>query len=414
MLLNVLLIFNLVFLLFSPFTLARKPYKVTAFNVKHFCSFQEPPCSSNECRVATHIVAGLYPFNFSKFLIKAYQPLNEDERKELMSIQKLYFTYLMQKLCDDKSKMVDPMHQMDLLWNIDDTDYTLFCDIGSAFAECYLTDISIPVQEFLDSCFIIDNGDIELNMYWLECIYLFKESDNWPLKKLENDPKVLELQLRMQMDQISLSKAKMRSLENQVDPVLGNPKFKSADALERARADFWQDRFDDFHPFSFAGNKDGDDDSFDMPDEDDEEFSRAHNLLLAYVDAVKERKAVKEAAEASASGVNSDTSSGDKDDGVISDYNSFFENLRKSMNIIKSKREAAESVVTSAAARKAPKIPEVKAAVAKKVEKNESALLCTNDALKKIEEYDKILDEQNKGVQLPDAVKIAVKQKLNQ
>lgn len=157
----------------------------------------------NECRVATHIIAGLYPLNFSKFLIKAYQPLKEEERKELMNIQKLYFSYLMQKISDDKSQKVDMLQQMDLLWNIDDAEYTLFCDIGSAFAECYLIDMPIPVQELLDSCFILDNHDIELNTYWLECIYMFKESDNSPLKKIENDPKVLEFQLRMQMDQIS-------------------------------------------------------------------------------------------------------------------------------------------------------------------------------------------------------------------
>lgn len=157
----------------------------------------------NECRVATHIIAGLYPLNFSKFLIKAYQPLKEEERKELMNIQKLYFSYLMQKISDDKSQKVDMLQQMDLLWNIDDAEYTLFCDIGSAFAECYLIDMPIPVQELLDSCFILDNHDIELNTYWLECIYMFKESDNSPLKKIENNPKVLEFQLRMQMDQIS-------------------------------------------------------------------------------------------------------------------------------------------------------------------------------------------------------------------
>lgn len=202
-----LMIFSFIFF----FLLARKPYNVSTFDARHFCSFEDPPCTLNECRVATHIIAGLYPLNFSKFLIKAYQPLNEEERKELMNIQKLYFSYLMQKLCDDKTKKVDPLHQMDLLWNIDDTDYTLFCDIGSAFAECYLIDVPIPVQELLDSCFLIDNNDIELNMYWLECIYMFKESGNSPLKKIENDPKVLELQLRMQMDQISLSKAKLKA-----------------------------------------------------------------------------------------------------------------------------------------------------------------------------------------------------------
>lgn len=171
--------------------------------MRHFCSFQEPPCMRNECRVATHIISGLYPLNFSKFLIKAYQPLKEEERKELMNIQKLYFSYLMQKISDDKSQKVDMLQQMDLLWNIDDAEYTLFCDIGSAFAECYLIDVPIPVHELLDSCFILDNHDIELNTYWLECIYMFKESDNSPLKKIENNPKVLEFQLRMQMDQIS-------------------------------------------------------------------------------------------------------------------------------------------------------------------------------------------------------------------
>lgn len=182
---------------------ARKVYNTTNFDMRHFCSFQEPPCMRNECRVATHIISGLYPLNFSKFLIKAYQPLKEEERKELMNIQKLYFSYLMQKISDDKAQKLDMLQQMDLLWNIDDAEYTLFCDIGSAFAECYLIDVPIPVHELLDSCFILDNHDIELNTYWLECIYMFKESDNSPLKKIENNPKVLEFQLRMQMDQIS-------------------------------------------------------------------------------------------------------------------------------------------------------------------------------------------------------------------
>lgn len=181
----------------------RKVYTATKFDPRHFCSFQEPPCMRNECRVATHIIAGLYPLNFSKFLIKAYQPLKEEERKELMNIQKLYFSYLMSKISDDKSQKVDMLQQMDLLWNIDDAEYTLFCDIGSAFAECYLIDMPIPVQELLESCFNRDDHDIELNTHWLECIYMFKESDNSPLKKIENNPKVLEFQLRMQMDQMS-------------------------------------------------------------------------------------------------------------------------------------------------------------------------------------------------------------------
>lgn len=109
----------------------------------------------------------------------------------------------MQKISDDKTQKVDMLNQMELLWNIDGAEYTLFCDIGSAFAECYLIEMQIPVHDLLDSCFIVDNQDIELNMYWLECIYMFKESENSPLKKIENNPKVLEFQSRMQMNQIS-------------------------------------------------------------------------------------------------------------------------------------------------------------------------------------------------------------------
>lgn len=164
--------------------------------------FQDPPCPRTECRVATHIIAGLFPLNFCKFLIKAYHPLYEEERKELMNIKNLYFTYLMQKFYGDNMKTFDPMLHMHLLSNLDDTDYSLFCGVGSAFAECYLIEAPIPVQEILYSCFIVENNDIELNMYWLECIYMFRTNENSPLKKIENDPKVMELQLRMQMDQI--------------------------------------------------------------------------------------------------------------------------------------------------------------------------------------------------------------------
>lgn len=223
----------------------RKPYKVSSQkvilpNIKSFCTWQDTPCTRNECRVATHILAGLYPFNFAKFLVKAYQPLQKEERNELMNIQKLYFTYLMQKLCDDKPKLDDPKQPIDLMWNIDDADYSLFCDIGSAFAEYYLADIAIPIHELLESCFLIENGDIELNMYWLECsIYLFKESENWPCKNLENDPKVLELQLRMQMDQLNLSKAKLRAQEQLLE--VGSQKAKSSVALG---ADFWSGEID--------------------------------------------------------------------------------------------------------------------------------------------------------------------------
>lgn len=145
--------------------------------------FQNPPCPRTECRVATHIIAGLFPLNFCKFLIKAYQPLNEDDRKGLK--RNVHFTYLMQK------------NSMDLMLNLQDTDYTEFCHVGSTFAEFYLIDAPIPVQEILYSCFIVENNDIELNMYWLECIHMFRANEN-------SLP-------QMQMDQIGLNGPKVHA-----------------------------------------------------------------------------------------------------------------------------------------------------------------------------------------------------------
>lgn len=208
-------------------TLARRPYNTLNFSVEHFCSFQSPPCNRNECRVATQIIAGLYPLNFSKFLVSAYQPLNEDERKELMNIQHLYFTYLIRKLCNDNTKTVSQASVNDMIYDVDDTDYALLCDIGSAFAECYLTDTKIPLEEALDSCFSFDGLDIELNMFWLDCIYMTKSTEKLhcsPSKKkngLEDDPKLLELkELRTHMDKLFLDRSggpKLTALQKDED-----------------------------------------------------------------------------------------------------------------------------------------------------------------------------------------------------
>lgn len=207
------------FLLFDSFTkcdnlilTARRPYNTLNFSVEHFCSYQTPVCNRNECRVATQIIAGLYPLNFSKFLVSAYQPLTEDERKELMNIQHLYFTYLIRKLCNDNTKTVSQASVNDMIYDVDDTDYALLCDIGSAFAECYLTETKIPLEEALDSCFSFDGLDIELNMFWLDCIYMTKTTEKMhcsPKKRngFEEDPKLMELkELRSHMDKLFLER----------------------------------------------------------------------------------------------------------------------------------------------------------------------------------------------------------------
>lgn len=189
--------------------------------------------------MATQIIAGLYPLNFSKFLVSAYQPLNEEERKELMNIQHLYFTYLIRKLCNDNTKTVSQASVNDMIYDVDDTDYALLCDIGSAFAECYLTDKKIPLEEALDSCFSFDGLDIELNMFWLDCIYMTKSTEKLhcsPSKKkngFEDDPKLLELkELRTHMDTLFLDRpySQKSTLSKQDDTV---PPTSTAQSAER-------------------------------------------------------------------------------------------------------------------------------------------------------------------------------------
>lgn len=108
----------------------------------------------------------------------------------------------MKKSDDEETEKVDVMQQMDLLWNVeDDPEYSLFCDIGSAFAESYVIDTPVQVNDRLDSCFIFENSDIEVNMYWLECIYMLPAMDQSPLKRVENDPSLGGFQTRLQMDQ---------------------------------------------------------------------------------------------------------------------------------------------------------------------------------------------------------------------
>lgn len=123
-----------------------------------------------------------------------------------MSIKNLYFTYLMQKFHDDKLINVDSAFDINVMSNLDDMDYSLLCAIGSACAECYLIDVPIPVKEILESCFIIEDNDIQLNMYWLECIYMLRANEDSPLKIIEKDTKVMELHLRVQLDHLGLTK----------------------------------------------------------------------------------------------------------------------------------------------------------------------------------------------------------------
>lgn len=129
------------------------------------CTLEPSLCTQIECRVAAHIIAGIYPLKLSKFLMKAYQPLKENERKELMSAQKMYFTYLMKENGDDEVQKMVLVDQFKIFLDMDTVESTLRAEIASAFAEHYLIDMAIPVQDLLHRCstFSLNSASFEID-----------------------------------------------------------------------------------------------------------------------------------------------------------------------------------------------------------------------------------------------------------
>lgn len=203
---------------YSIFFIARRPYTSPKFIRQHFCSFQKPPCVRNECRVATQIIAGLYPLNFSKFLVTSYQPLNEEERKGLLHIHHIYLTFLVRKLCTVTNKPICLNNMNEVLLDVDDSDHLLLCDIGSAIAECYLTEATVQVVDALEACFECSGFDIRLDMAWLDALYLSKDKENagasLPLNGTTmsaDDPKLQQLkEISPHMDQLFFDKPNMQ------------------------------------------------------------------------------------------------------------------------------------------------------------------------------------------------------------
>lgn len=161
-------------------------------DVQHFCTFQQPPCQRNDCRVATQIISGLYPMNFSKFLITTYEPVHEDDSKGMMHF---HLAFLLRKLCAENGQVAaggSPLPSTsngvgtagghvsltELLHDVDESDSAMLCKIGSAFTDCYLTEHAAPVAELLKECFVLRPGvDIELNVLWLEVMYTEQDEE---------------------------------------------------------------------------------------------------------------------------------------------------------------------------------------------------------------------------------------------
>lgn len=160
----------------------RVPYTWTTLEPKRFCIFQSEPCRINACRVAINIIAMLYPLNLSKFLMKSYHPLKEEEHRKMAENWNIDVKNFMQRFCDDINKRwrtevadrIHPLHFLDLLWETDDSESALLSDMASAFAEWFLIDFQFPqrnvIYQYFTKFFLAKGTDIEFDMKCFESV----------------------------------------------------------------------------------------------------------------------------------------------------------------------------------------------------------------------------------------------------
>jgi len=153
---------------------------------KPFCIFQDPPCNRIACRVANHIIAGIFPIHFTKLVIKSYVPITNAERKiyKKNGIIKFQESYDCDKTNLDKLHL---LHSLDEIYKADTNkkeQVHLTNKEISMFAEYYLTDFIFPNHEILYPYFLklfkvnYKIKDIELELQWLEYIIYMKMSNN--------------------------------------------------------------------------------------------------------------------------------------------------------------------------------------------------------------------------------------------
>lgn len=134
----------------------RKPYTKKFIQPEIFCTFQKDSCPLKKCSVAASILIGGYPVNFTKFLLKNYVPLEENEREKIRKT-----------VGDDSEEHFDAMKNMP--W---EGSNKIHISLASALAEIY------GVAKFPNSKILISyfkslfntkmEEDIALDANWLE------------------------------------------------------------------------------------------------------------------------------------------------------------------------------------------------------------------------------------------------------
>lgn len=162
----------------------RKPYNKQFVHPEIFCVFNDPPCDRIECLVATNIIVGSYPLDFSKCLIKTYRKLTADEREKYLKIPMQSIIKKYSLLKTDAQQPTESLTDSNLMlllnmyWDTGETENALRNGLAAALAEKYKIDVKFPHKHIIYSYFYAlfrtdpVANDIVLDLQWLEQINL--------------------------------------------------------------------------------------------------------------------------------------------------------------------------------------------------------------------------------------------------
>lgn len=208
-----------------------EPYTKAIVNPENFCVFNTPPCTNIECQVAANLIIGSYPLSFTKFLIKNYQPItDENDRRKYLTLpsqfmtQKFGMVKLGEEHVEERAEINRTFLEMNSFWEVevDEDDYESYTDrelrkgLAAAMAENFKSDMKFPQRHIIFSYFhalfqIIDD-DIAMDMEYLEKINmgkLFKgfgaisheiSSDSTQVDGIEETLKELKITAEMSAD----------------------------------------------------------------------------------------------------------------------------------------------------------------------------------------------------------------------
>lgn len=162
-----------------------KSYGRSSLDPGIFCVFKHPSCTNIECHVAFNLLIGYFPLEFTKFLLKHYQPLNKDDREEILEESKHAFFQKHNEI-DGKISNFDELCNADISDSLltsssfwmsevtDEKDDKARSKIAAALAESSNGAIKFPpknvIISYFHALFHIDNGDISMDPEWLEKI----------------------------------------------------------------------------------------------------------------------------------------------------------------------------------------------------------------------------------------------------